>query len=126
MLREIINRIAGRKEVSHKYISFSEVQKILMRLDEAIKINVDYYYSGRHACFLNMTPIDVAKFVTKDFKLIYESNYFKATSQVFSGKGKEKHYIVLIKGMCLTSVGTEKVTSRSNYATLDYILETKE
>ena len=124
MLREIANRIEGKKKTADESVDYSKVREMLKNLPAGTKINVGYYNN----LFKNKIPDDVAKFLKENFEpsnSVFKT-YCNARHQVFSGDEYERHYIDLKYGRVEISIGEEEVRNSSHKsATLDYILEKK-
>ena len=109
MLREIINRLDGKKKVVNETISFQTLQEILAGLDKTIKINIEYFKPGaalgNYLTFNDIPPFEIVKLLGRKEFQPDPYTYSDANHQVFAGEKDEVHYIDLRVGSILLYSG---------------------
>ncbi len=122
MFKKIKNQFIGRRKITDESMEFSEVEKLLSGLEETTKINGTYDY-GRHKTFKEVTPVDIIKFIEREFKP-NKYKYCEANHQIFSREQDEKHYIGLQAGSIRANIGGQEIRGNPLTKTaLEYVLK---
>ena len=101
MLKEIYNGILGRKKTLDEKIDYSEAIEILQGLEDSDLLNgVNIFGYDRSGVYVGKRlfpkhAVDNLEIYFKPKDLVYFS---KGRHKVFSGGGKEKHYIYMEYG----------------------------
>ena len=121
MIRDITNRLDGRKKVTSKSMDYPAVQGYLANMDPDTSINVVYddLYKKR-ASFKDVRPSDVAEFLEREFEPGY-SKFFIGEHQVYAGQSDDRHYIDVAVGFIRASIGDKEVRRQPHEsATLEF------
>ncbi len=100
LLRDISNRLHGRKKIESKHQTLQEILDRLEFLDESININIVYGIGSWYFhSFKNQKSKEASHIIAERFDQPQEKRrYFEADCEVFAGRKIQKHYIWVKNG----------------------------
>lgn len=122
MLREITNRLVGRRKSVDKSLSVNEAIDLLRSLNGPTRANIRYD-GGAYFTLSNVAPREMADFVRDKFS-ISGHHYSNIKHQVYSGESGKKHYLELARGNIEGRFGAIYIKGRPfRIATIDFLVQ---
>jgi hypothetical protein len=123
MLRNLSNKLQGRKKVQNEHLNFQEVLNQLGSLSEETNVNIIYGLGSMYFhLFKDKKPKEAAQIIEKRFDRQQEKfKYFEADHETFSGEKTEKHYLWLKNGFINSKSGLHYFPYQD--ASVNYIVE---
>lgn len=131
MIRQIANKIKGRRKLTDENLNLEEALALLNGLNENTRGNVHYHGGAVSFDLDEATPRDMVDFVVRKFQVLRKS-YSDIRHQVYSGERSEKHYLDLahgdIKSGYAETIMTGRIRKGSPYikASIDFVVEKQE